>query len=165
MSTLDRVAVMTTAADSDPWQTPMIKQINTFILSRILGIRLRSVAAVFLGGCAGLSLTTTVLPTGIETMGVNDSFSARLDLAGFAIYSIMLWGVGGWAAWKTASTWGGGITLGLVGLVSAAIFTGMTYGAGVNFLLLGGVTGMLYGMFGGMLIASALAEGKTPTSE
>jgi hypothetical protein len=118
--------------------------------------------------CAGLSLTTTVLPTVIETLGVNDSFSARIDLAGFAVYSVMLRGVGGWAARKTASTLGGvisrGIILGLVGLISAAVFTQIAYGAGVKLLLLGGAAGMIYGIFGGMLIAAALGESKTPVS-
>jgi hypothetical protein len=111
-----------------------------------------------------LSLTTTVLPTVIETMGVNDSFSARIDLAGFAVYSVMLWGVGGWAARKTANTVGGGIILGLVGLISAAVFTHMAYGPGVELLLLGAAAGMIYGIFGGMLIAAALGESKTPVS-
>lgn len=142
----------------------MFKRLNKFILSKIFGIRLRGVGAVFLGGCAGLSLTTTVLPTVIETMGVKDSFSARIDLAGFAVYSVMLWGVGGWAARKTASTLGGGIIVGLVGLISAAVFTHMAYGAGVELLLLGGAAGMLYGTFGGMLIAAALGESKAPAS-
>jgi hypothetical protein len=106
--------------------------------------------------CAGLSLTITVLPTVIETLGVNDSFSARIDLPGFAVYSVMLWGVGGWTARKTASTLGGGIILGLVGLISAAVFT--------QTALLGGAAGMIYGIFGGMLIAAALGQSKTPVS-
>lgn len=142
----------------------MIKRLNQFILAKILGIRLRSVGAVFLGSCAGLSLTTTILPSVIEIMGAIDSFSARLDLAGFAVYAVMIWGVGGWAAKRTASILGGGIVLGLVGLISAALFTGLAYGAGTQLLLLCAFVGMLYGAIGGMLIAAALVEPKTEGS-
>lgn len=136
----------------------MIKRLNKFIIDKIFGIRLRSVAAVFLGGSAGLSLTSTVLPTVIEIAGVSDSFSARLDLAGLAVYAIMLWGVGGWAARRTGRAVGGGIVLGLVGLISAAGFTAVAFGAGAQLLLLCAAAGMAYGTFGGMLIAAALAE-------
>lgn len=142
----------------------MFKRFNQFILAKILGIRLRSVAAVFLGGCAGLSLTTTILPAAIEFMRVSDSFSARLDLAGFAVYAIMLWGVGGWAAKRTGSILGGAVVLGLVGLTSAALFTGMAYGAGTVSFLFCTFVGTVYGAIGGMLIAAALVEPATKGS-
>lgn len=143
----------------------MIKRLNQFILAKVFGIRLRSVGAVFLGGCAGLSLTTTVLPTAIEMLGVSDSFSARLDLAGYAVYAILIWGVGGWAARKTASPLAGGIVLGLAGMTSAALFAGLTYGATVELLLLGATVGLAYGAIGGMLIAAALPEPGTNHSK
>lgn len=149
---------MNATADPIPDRGNMIKRLNKFILSKIMGIRIRSVGAVLLGGCAGLSLTATILPTVISTLGLTDSFSARLDLAGFAVYSFMLWAVGGWAAQKTASTQAGGVILGLVGLISGALFTGMAFGAGVKPLLIGGATGLAYGTIGGMLIANALRQ-------
>jgi hypothetical protein len=76
-----------------------------------------------------LSLTTTILPTVISVLGVTDDFSARLDLAGFAVYSFMLWAIGGWVALRRASAHAGAVILGLVGAVSAAIFAAMAYGA------------------------------------
>ena len=142
----------------------MIKRINKFIISLFWGIRLRSVGAAFLGGCAGLSLTATVLPAALAGAGLTDSFSARIDLAGFAIYSVMLWAVGGWSAQRTGNTWLGGLVLGLVGGISGAIFTALAYGAETGLLLLGGGAGLAYGAVGGMLIATALAESKTSTS-
>lgn len=138
----------------------MIKRINQFILSRIFGIRLRPTGAALLGACAGLSLTATILPTVIESIGVMDSFSARIDLAGFAVYSVMLWAVGGWAAQKTASTVGGGVVLGVVGVISSATFIGVAFGTGTELLLFGGSAGLVYGAVGGMLIATALADGE-----
>jgi len=130
-----------------------------------MGIRLRSVGAVFLGGFAGLSLTTTVLPEVIATLGVTDSFSARIDLAGYAVYSFILWAFGGWAAQRTASTQAGGVVLGLVGLVSGAIFAYLGFGAVTELLLACAAAGLAYGTVGGMLIAAALRRNDHPTSD
>ena len=152
---------MTAKAEPMPGRMNMIRRLNNYLLSKIMGIRLRSVAAVFLGGFAGLSLTTTILPTVISVLGVTDDFSARLDLAGFAVYSFLSWAVGGWAAQRTASAQAGAVILGLVGAVSAAIFAAMAYGAEkelLMILLLCAAAGLAYGTFGGMLIAMALGE-------
>jgi hypothetical protein len=143
----------------------MIKRFNSYVLSKIMGIRLRSVGAVFLGGFAGLSLTTTVLPEVIATLGVTDSFSARIDLAGYAVYSFILWAFGGWAAQRTASTQAGGVVLGLVGLVSGAIFAYLGFGAVTELLLACAAAGLAYGTVGGMLIAAALRRNDHPTSD
>jgi len=132
----------------------MFKRLNRFIL----GIRLRSAGAAFMGGCAGLSLMATILPTVISALGVTDDFSARIDLAGFAVYAFMLWAVGGWAAQQTGSTLAGGVVLGLVGVSSAAVFTGIAYGAGTELLMYNGAAGLAYGALGGAIISAALAE-------
>lgn len=156
---------MTAKAEPMPGRMNMIKRVNNYILSKIMGIRLRAVAAVFLGGFAGLSLTATILPTTISILGVTDDFSARLDLAGFAVYSFLSWAVGGWAAQRTGGAQAGAVILGLIGAVSAAIFATMAYGAEKEvllLLLLCAAAGLAYGTFGGMLIAMALGENKTP---
>jgi len=138
----------------------MIKRLNKFIIEKIWSIRLRPSVAVLLGGCAGLSLTATVLPEVLASAGINDSFSARIDLAGFAIYSVIWWAVGGWSAQRTGNAWLGGLVLGLVGCTSAAFFSAMTYGTGTQLLLASGGAGLVYGAVGGMLIAAALIEPK-----
>lgn len=155
---------MTAKADPPRGRLNMINRLNRFILSKILGIRLRPTGAVILGGFAGLSLTTTILPTVISILGVSDDFSARLDLAGFAVYSFLVWAVGGWAAQRTASAQAGAVILGLVGLVSAAIFAGLAYGAEKELILLCAAAGLAYGSIGGMLIAIALGENNNATS-
>lgn len=143
----------------------MFKRFNQFIVAKIWGIRLRPTGAAFLGACAGLSLTASVLPTVISFLEVTDSFSARFDLAGFAVYAVMLWAVGGWAAQRTSNALGGAIVLGLVGLVSSVVFIGLAYGAVQEMLLFGGAGGLAYGALGGMLIATALAEVKETNSD
>ena len=143
----------------------MIRRLNKYIVSKIMGIRLRPAGAGVLGGFAGLGLTTSVLPAIISTLGVTDSFSARIDLAGFAVYSIMLWAVGGWAAQRTASAQAGAVVLGVVGFASGATFAGLAYGAEKELLLLCAAAGLAYGTFGGMLIAIALGEKNRATSD
>lgn len=134
----------------------MIKRLNQLVISFFWSIRWRPSLAVFLGACAGLSLTATVLPAALASAGVTDDFSARIDLAGFAIYSVLWWALGGWSAQKTGSTWGGGAALGLVGVTSAAFFAWMTYGVVAQALLLASAAGLAYGVVGGALIATAL---------
>jgi len=57
----------------------MIKRLNKFILYKIMGIRMRPTVAVLLDGLAGLSLTSTILPTVIPVVGVTDNFTALLE--------------------------------------------------------------------------------------
>ena len=154
---------MKAKADPPRGRLSMIKRLNNFILSKILGIRLRPTGAVILGGFAGLSLTASVLPTVISFLGATDDFSARLDLAGFAVYAFLVWAVGGWAAQRGTSAQAGAVILGLVGLVSAAIFTGLAYGAELELILLCAAAGLAYGSIGGMLIAIALGENDQAT--
>lgn len=155
---------MKAKADPPRGRLSMIKRLNNFILSKILGIRLRPTGAVILGGFAGLSLTTTILPTVISILGATDDFSARLDLAGFAVYSFLVWAVGGWAAQRRASAQGGAVILGLLGSGSAAIFAGLAYGAEKELVLLCAAAGLAYGSIGGMLIAMALGENDNAAS-
>ena len=143
----------------------MIKRLNKFIVSKIMGIRLRPVVAVFLGGFAGLSLTSTILPTVISILGVTDDFSARLDLAGYAVYSFMVWALGGWMCQRRASAQAGAVILGLIGLLSAAVFAALAYGAAQEVLLICAAAGLAYGTFGGLLIALALGDVKNVAAD
>jgi hypothetical protein len=137
----------------------MIKRLNNFILTSIKRIRLRPAGAVILGGFAGLSLNSTILPTVLSTFGVIDEFSARWELGGFAVYTVMVWAVGGWAARKMTNPMAGGVILGSVGLISGSLLTEAAIGGGLKLLSIGGLTGLLYGAIGGMMISSALCDG------
>ena len=140
----------------------MIKRLNAGILNFIKRIRIRAVGATLLGGFAGLSLTSNIIPSVMSFMGVTDSFSARWALGGYAVYSILLWAVGGWAVQKTGSKVLGAITLGFVGLVSGLFFTAIGIGTEASALLFGGGSAMLYGAVGGMIIGDALRDPAKP---
>ena len=136
----------------------MIKRLNAGILGFIKRIKFRSVGATILGGFAGLSLNSNILPSVMSYAGITDTFSARWALGGYAVYSIMAWSVGGWAAQRTGSRRLGAVILGFVGLVSGTMLTGYGISTGGNALLYGGAAATLYGAVGGMIIADALRQ-------
>ena len=136
----------------------MIRRLNAAILGSVMGIKLRRVGATLLGCFAGLSLTSNIIPSAMEFTGATDSFTARWGMGGFAVYSVMVWGVGGWAAQKTGDKKLGAIVMGTLGLASGLIFTGIGIGTEMNLLLTGGGAGMFYGAIGGMIIGDALRD-------
>jgi hypothetical protein len=136
----------------------MIRTFNAAIVKFVMGIRFRAVGATILASFAGLSLTTNIIPSAISMLGFMDSFSARWGLGGFAVYSMMAWAVGGWAVQKTGDKRQGAIILGLVGLATGLLFTGVGISTEMNILLTGGGAAMLYGAIGGMIIGDALRD-------
>lgn len=149
---------MYTSADQIQDRGHMIKRLNNFILTSVKKIRIRSVGAVLLGGFAGLSLNSTIIPTAMSTMGVTDEFSARWAVGGYAIYTVMVWAVGGWATRRIGNSIAGAITLGSVGLISGTLLTAAAIGTDITTLFIGGITGLVYGAVGGILIAKALGD-------
>lgn len=147
---------MNTTADPLPARGNMIKRYNNFILTSLKKIRLRSVGSIFLGATAGISFHSTILPGAVSSLGLMDEFAARWELGGYAIYTLMVWAVGAWAARRTGNTALGGAVLGLVGLVSGVLLAGAAFGTALTMLLAGGASGLIYGGIGGVLIASSL---------
>jgi hypothetical protein len=134
----------------------MIKRLNAGILNFVKRIRLRSAGATILGGFAGLSLTANIIPTALSLTGATDSFMARWGLGGYAVYSIMIWAVGGWAAQRVGNKLFGALILGSVGLISGLAFIAAGIGTDAQVLVAGGGASLLYGAIGGMIIADAL---------
>lgn len=151
-------------ADTAAQRENVIKRVNASILNFVKRIRLRSAGATLLGACAGLSLTANIIPSVLSYTGVTDSFSARWQLGGYAVYSMMVWGVGGRAAQKAGSKGLGAIILGTVGLASGLLLTAAGIGTQLQTLLYGGGAALVYGAIGGMIIGDALRE-PSPSSQ
>ena len=134
----------------------MIRRFNAAILKFIMKTRLRTIGATLLGSLAGLSLTSNIIPSAMEFSGIMDSFSARWELGGFAVYSMIIWGLAGRSVQKVGDKKFGAIILGSVGLASGLIFTGVGIGTDSTALLTGGAAALLYGAIGGMIIGDAL---------
>lgn len=136
----------------------ILRKFNAGIVHFIMGIRFRAIGATLLSSFAGLSLTSNIIPSAISFSGAMDSFSTRWALGGFAVYSMMAWAVGGWAVQKTGDRKLGAIILGLVGLLTGLLFTGVGIGTELKLLLVGGGAALLYGSVGGMIIGDALRD-------
>ena len=133
-----------------------IRRLNAGIIHFLMSIKLRAIGATVLSSFAGLSLTTTIIPTAMETLVGIDTYAARWELGGFAVYSMMAWAVGGWAVQRAGDKKLGAIILGFVGLVTGLLFTGVGIGTEMNVLMAGGGAALLYGAIGGLIIGDAL---------
>ena len=142
-----------------------IRRFNAGIVRSIMSIRLRAIGATLISSFAGLSLTTTIIPTAMEMLVGIDTFSARWALGGFAVYSMMAWAVGGWAVQRTGDKRLGAIILGFVGLVTGLLFTGVGIGTAPNVLMTGGGAALLYGAIGGLIIGDALRSPQVDESD
>ncbi|MBW6463612.1 MAG: hypothetical protein K0B84_05440 [Firmicutes bacterium] len=147
---------VTTVENNGNMIIKMIRRINASTIHFVMSIRFRAIGATILGGFAGLSLTTTVIPSALLAVLGMDNFLSRWGLGGFAIYSMMAWAVGGWAAQRTGNKMFGAIILGLVGLLTGLLFTGVGIGMEMDLLLTGGGAGLLYGAIGGLILTDAL---------
>ena len=133
-----------------------IRSFNSGIVRFIMSIKLRAIGATIISSFAGLSLTTTIIPTAMETLVGIDTYAARWELGGFAVYSMMAWAVGGWAVQRSGDKKLGAIILGFVGLATGLLFTGVGIGTQTNLLLTGGGAALLYGAIGGLIIGDAM---------
>ena len=141
------------------------RRFNAGIVHFIMSIKLRALGATIIGSFAGLSLTTTIIPTAMETLVGIDTYAARWELGGFAVYSMMAWAVGGWAVQRSGAKWPGAIILGFVGLATGLLFTGVGIGTQTGLLLVGGGSALLYGAVGGLIIGDALRSPRVDESD
>lgn len=133
----------------------LIRRFNAAVLKFIMTARLRTIGASMLGALAGLSLVANIIPTAMEYNGIMESFSARWALGGFAVYTMIIWGIGARSAQKIGSKLYGAVILGSVGCASGLIVSGVAINTELTTLLTGGGVALLYGAVGGMIIGDA----------
>lgn len=117
---------------------------------------LRYTIGVILGGCAGLSLTTTILPTALAAGGLGEGFIIRWELADYAAHTVIAWAIGAWVIVRIGIPWTGALILGALGLVSGALLCGLAIGSDLSWLLFTAVAGGAYGSIGGLLLGHVL---------
>ncbi|HIJ94330.1 MAG TPA: hypothetical protein HPP94_01030 [Desulfuromonadales bacterium] len=133
----------------------LIRRFNAAVLKYILTAKLRTIGATILGALGGLSLVSNIIPSAMEYSGIIDSFSARWELGGFAVYTMIIWGFGARSTQKIGSKIHGAIILGAVGCASALIVAGVGINTELYTLMTAGGVALFYGAFGGLLIADA----------
>lgn len=124
---------------------------------------LRYTLGIILGGCAGLSLTATVLPFLLATMGLKEEFLIRWDLGGYAAHCVLAFAFGGWLIAKVGIPWTGALILGGIGLVCGGSLATVVYGGESSWLLPMIVVAGAYGAVGGLLLGHVLKKPEAET--
>ena len=115
---------------------------------------IRLTLGTVLGGFAGLSLTSSILPMVLSFMGMGDSLFFRWQLGGYAAHSALLFAVGGWAAVRTDIPMAGAAVLGVVGALGGALVSIWSLGWETDLLLSCGIGGGFYGFLGGLILTT-----------
>jgi len=117
---------------------------------------IRKFVAALLGMAAGMSLTTTIIPTAITSFIGGDHFEIRFLLADYFAHTALFWGTGGWAVGKIASPRYGAIVLGSVGAISGLLLGIAALGGAPSLLIVSVMSAVVYGAIGGMIISGIL---------
>ena len=110
-----------------------------------------------LGACAGVSLVLSVLPVALPLAGFGDQLFLVSALSGAALPAALVWAVGGVTAARLARPLSGGVALGLVGLLSASLLSGLVLAFVPALVAAAGAAGLVYGFVGGMILGRVLA--------
>ncbi|MEJ2690486.1 MAG: hypothetical protein P8130_11155 [Deltaproteobacteria bacterium] len=116
----------------------------------------RFAIGTILGGFAGLSLTSSILPTALSALGHGDPFFNRYALSGYAAHTTLVWALCGWVIVRLNRPKLAMTLLGLVGVLSGVLLIVISFGAKTPLLLAGGISGGLYGLVGGLLLGTFL---------
>jgi hypothetical protein len=117
---------------------------------------IRLTLGTVLGGFAGLSLTSSILPMVLSFMGLGEDLFFRWQLSGYAAHAALLFAVGGWAAVRTDIPMAAAAVLGVVGAIGGVVLSFWSFGSEIDFLLACGIGGGFYGFLGGLLLGTVL---------
>ncbi len=117
---------------------------------------LRLAIGTILGGFAGLSLTSSILPTALSALGIGDPFFNRFALSGYAAHVTLVWALCGWVIVRLDRPRLAMSLLGLAGVLSGVLLIVVSFGAKTSLLLTGGISGGLYGLVAGLLLGTVL---------
>ena len=120
--------------------------------------RVRCAIGIILGGCAALSLTTTVLPKVLSDAGLTEDFQVVWDLGGYTVYCVLAFAAGGWLIARAGIPRRGPLVLGGIGLLCGVVLALVAYPGQQERLLLMAVAAGGYGALGGLLFGYLLQK-------
>ena len=118
---------------------------------------LRALLGALLGACAGLSLCLSILPMVFHQARIGDEAALALRLSHFMPHVALIWAVGGWAVSRTRVALGAGLVLATTGLGAGLFLVFAALHPAAKILAVGGVTGLVYGFLGGLLLGRILS--------
>lgn len=125
---------------------------------------LRYTLGVILGGCAGLSLTATILPLALSVAGMKEDFMIRWDLGGYAAHCVLAFALGGWLIARVGRSLIGPLILGGVGILCGAALGLVVYEGVLEWTMFMAVAAGAYGTIGGLLLGHVLQKPEDATT-
>ena len=117
---------------------------------------IRGFVGGLLGLAAGMSLTTTIIPTAVTTIVGGESFFIRYALADYFAHTALVWCAAAWATARIGSTPLGAVIMGLTGAVTGLLLAIAQLGTAPNILLSASIGAMIYGVIGGLIISGIM---------
>ncbi|CAH2030885.1 hypothetical protein [Trichlorobacter ammonificans] len=109
-----------------------------------------------LGLAAGMSLTTTIIPTAVATVVGGEPFFVRFALAEYFAHTALVWGAAAWAAARIGSSRLGAVILGATGAVTGLLLALAALGSTAAVLLSASIGSLVYGIIGGLIISGIM---------
>jgi di/tricarboxylate transporter len=119
---------------------------------------IRHLMGLFLGGLAGLSFCISILPVALEITGAGTQAYLGMILSQYALYSALLWAVGGWSVARAGFMKAGVIIMAAVGVSSGGLLVARGIMPDPRYLLAGCLAGLVYGLVGGLLLGRVLSR-------
>jgi len=105
-----------------------------------------------------MSLTTSILPLMVGSVSGVESFFIRMEVSGYAVHTVILWGVGGGLVGRWGGKKVGALVLGACGLVSGAGLSFLVLRAALSIALAGTVGALTYGLVGGLILGTVFTD-------
>lgn len=117
---------------------------------------IRGFVGGLLGLAAGMSLTTTIIPTAVATVVGSEPFFVRFALAEYFAHTALVWGAAAWAAARIGSPRLGAIILGATGAITGLLLALASLSSTTAILLSSTIGALLYGIIGGLIISGIM---------
>ncbi len=117
---------------------------------------IRGFVGGLLGIAAGMSLTTTIIPTAVTTVVGGEVFFVRFALADYFAHTALVWCAAAWATARIGSTKLGAIILGLTGAITGLLLALAQLGTATNIVLSSTIGSLIYGVIGGLIISGIM---------
>ena len=118
---------------------------------------LRTFIALLLGGTAGVSLCVSILPMVLQLRGAGDTAGLAFYLSRFMVPTAILWAIGGLTVMRVKHLQAAGIIVGAIGVISGAGLVVVGLAPVLEYIVVGGISGLIYGYLGGLILGRLLA--------
>lgn len=118
---------------------------------------LRTFIAILLGGSAGVSLCVSILPMALQLRGAGDTAGLAFYLSRYMFVTAVVWAVGALIVTRVKHLQAAGIIVAVIGVISGVGLVGIALAPVLEYLVMGGITGLIYGYLGGLILGRLLA--------